>query len=262
MKRTVYTLKGDQKREMPLPSFFTNRVRPDLIKRAVLSLQSKRRQPYGQSPWGNKKWVVEPRGKGYDTSRVSRTRGGMGQARVIPQAVGGRAVRSPSSDKKIVEDINKKEKLKALKSALAATADPNLVLLRGHAAEQVPEVPLILENKFEEIEKTSEVLKVLEQVGMGPDLKRAREGQTIRSGKGKRRGRKYRKKKSLLLVVSSKESKVIRAARNLQGLDVVPYEYLSVENLAPGAHPGRLTLFTEKALKLLQEKIENQLKKW
>lgn len=255
MKSGVYTLNGERKEEIQLPKFFEARVRPDLIKRAVLSLQSKRRQPYGKSAFGDKKWVVEPRGKGRDTSRISRTRGGMGQARVVPQAVGGRSVRAPTSQKKITEEINKKEKRKALKSSIAATSDPNLVLLRGHAAEEVPETPIIIENEFEEIEKTEAVVDVLENLGVRSDLKRAKEGKNVRAGKGKRRGRKYEGRKSILLVVSGESDEILRAARNLPGVDVVPSDYLSVENLAPGTHPGRLTLFTKKALKLLEERL-------
>lgn len=257
MRRSVYTLNGTRKEEKTLPKFFDTRIRPDLIKRAVLAIRSERYNPPGKSPWGDKKWVVEPRGKGFDTSRISRTRGGMGRARVVPQAVGGRSVRAPTSKEKIVEEINKKEKLKALKSALSASADPKLILLRGHAAENVPEVPLILENDFEKIEKTEKVLETLKNLGLEPDLKRASK-KKVRAGKGKRRGRKYKKKKSCLIIVSGEHDEIFRAARNLAGVDVVSYSQLSVENLAPGTHLGRLTLFTTKALDLLQEKLVEQ----
>lgn len=256
MKSGIYSLNGKQLEEKELPRFFDVRVRPDLIKRAVLAVQSQRRQPYGKSQWGDKKWVVEPRGKGYDTSRVSRTRGGMGRSRVIPQAVGGRSVRAPFSQKKLIEKINKKEKRKALKSALTATADPNLVLLRGHNAEEVPEVPLIIENDFENIQKTDTALQVLEKLGLQSDLTRVKESTSVRAGKGKTRGRKYQKKKSILIVVSSKEKNVVKAARNIPGVDVVPYNHLSVENLAPGTHCGRITLFTERSIDLLKERFK------
>ena len=45
-----------------------------------------------------------------------------------------------------------------------------------------------------------------------------------------------------------------RALRNFEGLDVVRAADLSVEALAPGTHPGRLTIWSESAIKTIAEK--------
>ncbi len=262
MKTYVYNLEGEKIREVELPSFFGAEIRPDLINRAVLAVRSERYQPKGKSPAGDKKHVVESHGKGYDESRVSRTGGGFGIARFVALAVGGRRVRAPKSNKKIIEKINKKEKLKALVSALAAITDPILVQLRGHKVEKIKSVPIILENGFEDIEKTKEVRKVLEQIGALDDVKRAEELRRVRAGKGKRRGRKYKRRKSILIIVSGEKESIIKAARNLEGVDVVPVNQLSVEHLAPGGHPGRLTIITERALELLNERIKQMTEKY
>ena len=52
--------------------------------------------------------------------------------------------------------------------------------------------------------------------------------------------------KSALIVVS--KGPIKKAAANLPGVDVVDVAELSVRHLAPGTHPGRLTLFSESAL--------------
>ncbi len=66
------------------------------------------------------------------------------------------------------------------------------------------------------------------------------------------RGRKYRKKKSLLIVIDSKD-KIMNAAKNIPGVDVIEVRNLNAEALSPGAHGIRLTLWTEGALKKLEE---------
>lgn len=45
-----------------------------------------------------------------------------------------------------------------------------------------------------------------------------------------------------------------KAARNLAGVDVATAANVSAEDLAPGTHAGRLTLFTESALEEVAER--------
>jgi len=262
MRLPILNIEGKVEREIELPFYFNSKVRPDLILRAVLAIRSTRFQPYGKSPAGDKKHVVESHGKGYDESRVSRTGGGFGIARFVALAVGGRRVRAPKSNKVIVEKINKKEKFKAFISALAATADPNLVQMRGHRIENVKALPIIVNNEVENISKTREVRKLFERLGILSDLVKAENSRRIRAGKGKMRGRRYKRRKSVLLIVSGENENIIKAARNLEGVDVVPVDQLSVEHLAPGGHPGRLTVITERALELLSKKVENVCEKY
>ncbi|MGQ4891096.1 MAG: 50S ribosomal protein L4 [Candidatus Njordarchaeia archaeon] len=261
MKTYLFDLEGKPVKEIDLPSIFESEIRPDLINRAVLAIRSLRYQPKGKSPAGDKKHVVESHGKGYDASRTSRTGGGFGTARFVALAVGGRRVRAPTSKKRVIEKINKKEKLRALISALAATADAILVQMRGHKVSRVKSVPIVVSGDFEKIEKTREVRRILESLGVLEDVEKAEASRRVRAGKGKRRGRKYKRRKSLLIVVSGENEEIIKSARNIEGVDVVPVDNLSVEHLAPGGHPGRLLVITEKALNMLNERIIELAKK-
>ena len=77
---------------------------------------------------------------------------------------------------------------------------------------------------------------------MEKELERISE-KTIRAGVGKNRGRPYKKKKGPLFVVSGK-CNLLKAAKNVPGVDVCVVKDLNAELLAPGATPGRLTIFT------------------
>ena len=88
-------------------------------------------------------------------------------------------------------------------------------------------------------------------------VEKAKANREIRAGKGKKRGRKYKKRKSVLVVVG-KPCSAIKAARNLEGVDVVEARNLNAELLAPGALAGRLVLYTEGALKEIGKKFEKE----
>ena len=77
----------------------------------------------------------------------------------------------------------------------------------------------------------------------------------LRAGTGKLRTRKYKKKIGPLIIVS-KETKIINAAKNISGVEVVDVKKLNIELLAPGAEPGRVSVWTKDAVeKLGKEKL-------
>ncbi len=90
---------------------------------------------------------------------------------------------------------------------------------------------------------------MLKKLGMEKELERIKE-RKIRAGKGKMRGRKYKKRVGPLFVVS-KRCDLMKSARNLG--DVILVKDLNAEALAPGTQPGRLTLWTESAIKELEK---------
>lgn len=257
----VYNLEGEVQKEIKLPEVFLTPVREDLIKRAVLAMHANRRQAYGADPLAGKRTsahyhgIKDRRGsmKNREIARLPRLHGNtvphlFWRARLVPQAVGGRKAHPPKSEKKWKQKINKKEKKMAVASAISASAKKDFVLKRGHKFEL--ELPLVITDDVEKISKTKELLKVLLNLKLDKELERAKK-KNVRAGKGKMRGRKYKKKKSLLLVVSdSKEIK--KAGRNLPGVEVVQVRNLNVELLAPGASPGRLVIWSESALKELE----------
>ncbi len=249
MRTKVYGLNGEVVEEVELPDAFAEEFRPDIIRKAVHAIQSHRRQPYGPNPLAGTNYAAENWGPGHGYARVPRLKDGR-RAVIVPQAVGGRRAHPPKPQKKWDEKINRKEMKKALRSALAATVREEIVRQRSHVFDG--ELPKIVVDDFEELRKTKEVIQVLKAIGVYDDVLRAAERKRIRAGKGKMRGRRYKKKKSLL-IVTSRNSDVLKASRNLPGVDAVEVRNLNVELLAPGGHAGRLVVYTKSALNYLEE---------
>lgn len=257
----VETVDGDD-----LPLQFRERVRPDIIERAVLAIQSRQRQPYGADPEAGLKHVTHwkkrsnayrgIRGRSYPSSRTPRKitfRRGMqmsGPGGEAPQTVGGRQAHPPKADKDFEKDINDKERRKAIRSAIAATADEELVADRGHAVDGV-DLPLVVSDDIESVEQTGEVEELLRDLGLGAELDRVKPKQP-RAGKGTMRGRRYRRKTGPLLVVGEDDG-IGRAAANIPGVDVAQVDQLNAELLAPGTEPGRLVVWSENALNRLND---------
>jgi large subunit ribosomal protein L4e len=256
-KIPLYDLKGKEIKKIDVGSIFRTPFRPDVIKRCVLASRRNRQIPYGVDPRAGKKTSAESWGTGRGAARIPRVKGSRthsaSRGALIPFAVGGRRTHPPNGMQNFTEKINKKEKILARKSAIACTANPILIESRGHIIEDIKSLPLIISDDLESLEKTSEVQTVLDHLGLSYDLTKAkRRNAQIRPGKGKRRGRKYKKGKSVLVVIGH-DYGVGAAARNLPGVDVVVADQLNIEHLAPGTHPGRLTLWTKSAIDFLRE---------
>ncbi|NLA39626.1 MAG: 50S ribosomal protein L4 [Methanomicrobiales archaeon] len=247
MKVQVRTLTGEISHEVDLPEIFNEEYRPDLIKRAVLALQSTRFQPHGTDPYAGMRTSAESWGSGRGAAQVPRIKNSSRAARV-PQTTGGRAAHPPKVEKVLVKDINKKEKQKALRSAIAASLSTDLIRERGHIFDG--DLPLILEDRFEEITRTGDVITALSALGVYADVERAKASKKVRAGRGTMRGRRYKQRKSILIVTGNEP---LRAARNLAGVDAVTVAQLNTEMLAPGTQAGRLTIWTESALRRLEE---------
>lgn len=246
----IFDLQGKTIGKTALPSVFETPIRPDVIKRAVLALQSSRLQPQGRDPMAGKKTSAESRGTGLGIARVPRVKGGGGRAAFAPSTVGGRQPHPPRSEKKIVKRIPKKEARLALLSAIAATASKETVASRGHAIEDISQLPLIVTSSIEGLTKTKEVEEVLAHLGLLSDICRVKASRKIRAGKGKRRGRKMKQAVGPLIVVAENKG-IFNAASNLSGVDIATVNDLNTEMLAPGTHPGRLTLWSNGAIEQL-----------
>lgn len=257
MKVNIYSLKGKVTKKIELPSTFGKPIRPDLIKRAVIAAQSARLQPYGSDRLSGKRTSAYSWGAGRGVSRVPRVKGSRhhasGKAAFVPQAVGGRRAHPPKVEKKIKKKINVKERKKAIASAIAATAVKDLVEKRGHRIEKVKELPIVVSDDLEKVKKTKDAKEIFIKLGVWEDILRAKV-RKIRAGKGTKRGRKYRRKKSMLIVVSEDRG-IKMAAKNHNGVDVVKASNLGVEDLAPGTHYGRLTLYTKSAIEKIEERF-------
>ncbi len=262
MKTIIFDIRGNQKGEIELPKVFNTDFRPDLIKRAVLAVQSHKRQPYGSNKLAGKRSSAHyhgvRRGPGHmmniERARMARIHGGPPNlqmtARVIPGSVKGRKAHTPKVEKIWYKKINDKERVFAIKSAIAATALKNIVLKRGHLIGNI-NLPIIVDDSLQEFKKSKNVKEFLEKIGLKKELERAK-NKKVRAGKGKRRGRKYKKKKSVLFVIFEDKG-IFKAAKNIPGVDICLATNLNAELLAPGTHSGRLTIFTESAIKKLGE---------
>jgi large subunit ribosomal protein L4e len=248
----VFDLEGKPTAKTNLPSIFNTPLRPDVIKRAVLSIQSHRRQPQGRDLMAGKRTSAESRGTGMAIARVPREKGGGGRAKFAPGTVGGRQAHPPKAITKIIKEIPKKEKQLALFSAIAATASKETVALRGHKIDDVPQIPLIVTESFEELTKTKDVEEALTHLGLLLDLNRVRDSRKVRAGKGKLRGRKTKQAVGPLIVIAENKG-VSDAASNIPGIEIVNVNNLNPELLAPGTHPGRLTLWTNGAIAQLEK---------
>ncbi|MEM4247657.1 MAG: 50S ribosomal protein L4 [Candidatus Nanoarchaeia archaeon] len=260
----LYSINGEKLADVELPAQFAEPIRPDLISRVVIALQSHQHQPYGADPRAGAKqgkaWPKRRRkfggtyGKGI--SRVARKAlwhrgeqfgwvGALGA-----QTVKGVKAYPPEVAKVFAEKINIKEKKKATRSAIAATADRNLVAAK-HRIENVRSIPIIIENKFEDLKKAKEIFAVLKKLGLENELERTKE-KSIRAGRGKSRGRKYKRKVGPLIIVS-KACAAEKSAANIPGVEVVQVKHVNAEQLAPGAKPSRLTVWTQAALDVMQK---------
>jgi|SRR3989344_432227 len=261
-KINVYAKDGSKQSSVDLPLVFSERVREDVISRAVLAHYSRERQAFGSSPLAGKKHSVDLSKRrrdyrgvyGHGISRVPRkilSRSGTRFNWVgafSPGCVGGRNAHPPKAEKIWEQKINKKERRLAIRSAIAATADKTVVAARGHLFK---EVSCVLDDACEALAKTSEVLSLFEVLGFGPELERVAE-RSIRAGRGTMRGRRYKTKVGPLVVVS-KNCPLVKAASGISGVEVVTVDRLHAAALAPGCVPGRLTVWTASAMAKLKE---------
>ena len=175
MKADILNTEGKKVKSIELPIQFNEEYRPDLIRRAVLAMQSHGRQPYGASPEAGKRHSVTVRKR----RRTYRTSYGQGISRsprkihsksgrhiswtgaFAPFTVGGRRAHPPKVEKELKIKINVKERRKAIRSAIAATTNITLVQERGHVAVTAP---LVVDHSFESLSKAKDVVVALKKL--------------------------------------------------------------------------------------------------
>eukprot|EP01018_Ginkgo_biloba_P028177 Gb_21885 [translate_table: standard] len=240
---------------IPLPDVMKACIRPDIVQFVHANMAKNKRQPYAVSKKAGHQTSAESWGTGRAVSRIPRVAGGgthrAGQGAFGNMCRGGRMFAPTKIWRRWHRKININQKRYAVVSALAASAIPSLVLARGHRIESVPEMPLVLNDTVEGVEKTSSAIKVLRNVGAYPDVEKAKKSHSIRAGKGKMRNRRYVSRKGPLIVYGTEGAKLVKAFRNIPGVEIACVDRLNLLKLAPGGHLGRFIIWTKSAFEKL-----------
>jgi large subunit ribosomal protein L4e len=138
---------------------------------------------------------------------------------------------------------------------VACTAHQEAVASRGHRIKRV-ELPIVVSDEVESVSKTSELVNLLEKIGLKEELQRLYDGVKRNSGHSRLRGRSYREKVGPLLIVTNDRG-VGRTAQSIPGVEVARVDSLNLLELAPGGVPGRLTMWTESSLTALPPLRDN-----
>ena len=265
-KLQVIDSSGSKKSEITT-DIFDNLAREDLVQKIVEIEKNEEKQPVSPYMWagmetsasGNVKhnrhvWKTD-RGKGM--SRFPKKRMSDKGDRftwvgaVVPGTRKGRRAHPPKLERKILK-INKKEKMIALKSALALTSSLEDVQKKYSSLNNLNlkiNLPLIIDAKvialksgafFDFMKKTlgTEVFEI------------AIQNKKVRAGIGKMRGRKYKRNAGMILIVGNNENKVI------SGIEVRKVKETKISDLWDNG--TRLVMFTENAIKDFEAKLNGR----
>ncbi|MCW1293829.1 MAG: 50S ribosomal protein L4 [Candidatus Parvarchaeota archaeon] len=260
-KANVLSLNNQKVGEIDLPDAFEYIINKKLIQKAFLAEQSRNFQlKYTDPMAGKRKSSTLSK-----TRRTYKTVYGHGLTRTpkkvtwrmgtqfvyvgatAPNTVGGREAHPPKKEKVLEKKLNKKEKIAAIKSAIAASANRDIVK-SSHEIGDI-ELPIVIEDKLNDISKTKELYKTLSAIGLESELIRTKK-RIIRAGKGKMRGRKYKKKLGMI-IITTEPDKLRRSAANMN-IDVADVRKLNVSDVSHAGKPGRLIVWTQSAVASLK----------
>ena len=246
MKAKLFDKNGKEKGTVDLPKNFTVKIREDILSKVFEAHRGLHAQAYG---------AMEGAGAQYSASGISKKKRhdwkatyGKGISRVprkvmsrhgasfnwigatISNTRGGRRPHAPRSAKILFGKINKKEVLLAFNSALAGTAKDAVVFDSAVLEVKTKDFILVLKKVFGE----AKVWKV----------------KSIRAGRGKMRGRKYKSNAGLLFVVGDEES------MKRKGIEVVGVNDLTIRDLTNNGVVGRLVAYTKSAVEELGNRFQ------
>ncbi|GAV51602.1 hypothetical protein ZYGR_0AF00730 [Zygosaccharomyces rouxii] len=241
---------------VPLPAVFAAPIRADIVHSVFTSVNKNKRQAYAVAPEAGKQHSAESWGTGRAVARIPRIAGGgthaSGQGAFGNMCRGGRMFAPTKTWRRWNVKVNQNEKRYATASAIAASGVASLVLARGHRVEKIPEIPLVVSNDLESITRTKEAVSALKSLGAGPDLVKVVRSKKLRAGKGKYRNRRWTQRRGPL-VVYGQDNGLVKAFRNVPGVETCDVTALNLLQLAPGAHLGRFVIWTEGAFSKLDK---------
>jgi large subunit ribosomal protein L4e len=242
-----------------LPAVFLAPIRNDVVRIVHTNVAKNKRQPYGVNRLAGHKYSAESWGTGRAVARIPRVSGGgthrSGQGAFGNMCRGGRMFAPTKVFRRWHRHVNKNMRRYAVTSALAASGLPALVLARGHKIESVPEIPLVVDDGLEKLEKTKDAVALLKNVGALDDVSKVANTRTRSTGRRKWRNRTYVMKRGPMVVFNQSKLKEIgrRAFKNLPGVTCANVNFLNILQLAPGGHLGRFIVWTKSAFNRLDE---------
>lgn len=239
---------------MKVSDVFKVHIRSDIIQDAFRCLNMAKRQPYAVSPLAGMQHSAHSWGTGRAMARVPRVSGSgtgrAGQAAFANFARKGRMAHPTKVTRRWQRRFNLRIKRHAIAMGIAASAVPAMLISRGHRIDNLKSVPLVVSNQIKEIKKTKEAVKILKNFGLNDEIEKVKKNISLRPGKGKARNRRYIVKKGLLVVYKEK-TQMIKAFRNIEGVELVSVDNLDLIKLCPGGQAGRLILWIEDAFEAL-----------
>ncbi|GEM10314.1 60S ribosomal protein l2 [Rhodotorula toruloides] len=235
---------------------FTAPIRSDVVAQIHKSVAKNRRQAYAVAENAGHQTSAESWGTGRAVARIPRVGGGgthrSGQAAFGNMCRGGRMFAPTKIWRKWHVKVAVNQRRFATVSAVAATALPSLVLARGHRIEGVAEIPLVVADNVESIKKTKEAVAALQTLQAHADVAKVISSKKVRAGRGKSRNRRYRQRRGPL-VVYNEDNGIVKAFRNIPGVETANVRSLNLLQLAPGGHLGRFVIWTAGAFAKLDE---------
>ncbi|XP_041983889.1 60S ribosomal protein L4 [Aricia agestis] len=253
---SVYSEKSEKVADasVPLPFVFKAPIRPDLVNDVHVSMSKNSRQPYCVSKEAGHQTSAESWGTGRAVARIPRVRGGgthrSGQGAFGNMCRGGRMFAPTKPWRRWHRRVNLRQRRAAAAAAVAAAGVPALVQARGHVIDKIPELPLVVSDKVQEINKTKEAVIFLRRVKAWSDVLKVYKSQRLRAGKGKMRNRRRLQRKGPLIVYG-KDKGLTKAFRNIPGVEMLSVNKLNLLKLAPGGHVGRFIIWTQSAFNRL-----------
>jgi large subunit ribosomal protein L4e len=241
---------------LPMPPALAMPLRPDIVRYVHTGVTKNKRQPYAVGDKVGYETAAESWGTGRAVARIPRAPGGgthrAGQAAFGNQARGGGMFCPTKIWRRWHRRVNVTQKRHAVVTSLSASCLPPLVMARGHRIGEISELPLVVSSGAESVQKTKQAVEMLKKLGCEEELQRVLDSRKVRAGKGKMRNRRYVMRRGPL-VVYSEDNGIVRAMRNIPGVETACVTRLNILKLAPGGIFGRMIIWTEAAFKKLNE---------
>merc|ERR1711872_1116284 len=214
-----------------LPAVFRAPIRPDVVTFIHSNMAKNSRQPYAVHKHAGHQTSAESWGTGRAVARIPRVRGGgthrSGQGAFGNMCRGGRMFAPTKTWRNWHRKINVNQMRYAICSAVAATSSPAIVMSKGHMIQEIPEVPLVVSDKAQEMTKTKEAVLFLKKHRAWTDILKVYKSKRFRAVKGKMRNRR-RIQRTGPLIIYDKDQGLTKAFRNIPGVDTICVEKLNL----------------------------------